>query len=224
MVLLSIGVVLALLLPSPQLDMIDRILFIGNSITLTMPNPEMGWFLSCGATVTQCDLDYVHRLQLGIAARQGVIPEIRIIQTGGDLYPQGTLETVQEWQPDLIIFQIGDNAPPEPGAWLEQYAALSEAAEGIKIVAVGVWANDDPRDGYIQQAARNAGMIYARISDLHTEDTEAWSQCEAEFCHAGLYWHPGNEGMTMIAGRILQALQPSTYFPFIANGSGGTIP
>lgn len=212
-----------------QLSPIGRILFIGNSITQTKPDSAMGWSGNWGAAASQADRDYAHRLQLVIAARQGVIPEIKIIQTGGDLYPAGTLETVQEWRPDLIIFQIGDNAPPVPGAWLEQYAALRAAAPQTKMIAIGVWANNDPRDEYIKQAARNAGMIYVRISDLHTEDTEAWAQCTAEFCHAGLYWHPGDRGMALIAGRILTAIctdaEPvEAYLPLVYGGEGGTVP
>lgn len=213
-------VALVLLPQLPQHETINRILFIGNSITQTQPDLALGWNGNWGAAASQADRDYVHRVQLGITARQGSIPEIRIIQTSSDLYPDDTIATIKDWQPDLIIFQIGDNATGDE--WLEQYHDLGQL--GMQIIAVGTWAGDE-RDSLIGQAASEAEMKYISIADLHTRENEAWEQCSTEFCHAGLYWHPGDRGMALIAERILQVIyNQSTYLPLVLHDGNGTIP
>ena len=53
-----------------------RVLFVGNSITLHGPRPQIGWTNNWGMAASARDKDYVHLLQKRIAAAQ---PEAQCI-------------------------------------------------------------------------------------------------------------------------------------------------
>ena len=51
-----------------------RVLFVGNSITLHGPRPQIGWTNNWGMAASARDKDYVHLLQKKIAAVREELP------------------------------------------------------------------------------------------------------------------------------------------------------
>lgn len=208
----------------PPLPPYQRILFVGNSITAHDPDLSLGWFWYHGMAATQADLDYVHQVQLGLAVRQGFVPEIEILSADVNRFQNAadvdgrTLDMdryVWEFAPDLVIVVIGDNAAANaPYAdWIYAYNKVIEWTPNAYHIAAGLWATEaDGREQLLQQAAAETGMVYVPIRDLHTMATEA-----NEFAHGGVRWHPGNEGMRLIAGRILGAVPIATPTATVTN-------
>lgn len=200
---------------------IERILFVGNSITLARPSEPLGWHGLWGMAATQADRDYKHRLQLMLSAKQGHVPEIGMISA--DIHRWRLAEpvlmfdgrTVAEFAPDLVIVQMGDNASLEAdyGEWLAAYEAVAGWAAGARYVALGKWGGREgnAQEDYLQQAATATGMQYIRIRDLHTVEHEATG-----YADRSVAWHPNDAGMQLIAERIMVAL--------VEDAGSGTIP
>jgi hypothetical protein len=209
----------------------QRILFIGNSLTIAHPAPELGWAWMWGMAASQADKDFIHQMQLALAAQQGNVPEIGIISA--DLHRWSSVtpdimfrgQTVQEFAPDLVIVQMGEHATANtPYAdYLTAYSQIVSWAPDARFIAVGIWGGplDDVRGQNVKQVAAATGMQYVKIRDLHTPENEA-----TQYDDRGVAWHPNDAGHYLIAERILHALQFALWLPLVQQESaiGGTIP
>ncbi len=94
---------------------VNRILFLGNSITLHAPAANIGWTGNWGMAASSEDKDFVHLLTEQVAKAAGGKPKI-IVRNIAD-FERG-LETfdIQErlkeelaFRPELVILAIGEN-------------------------------------------------------------------------------------------------------------------
>jgi len=214
------------LLILPRGNTAQRILFVGNSLTISRPAPDLGWGGLWGMAATQPDRDYAHRVQLMLTERQGAAPEIAII--GADLHRWQSASTeiaraAQRLKPDLVIVQMGEHATADtPYAdFLAAYSQIAEWTPGARHIALGLWGgpSGDVRGINIERAAGETGMQYIAIRDLHIEENTA-----TQYTNAAVAWHPNDQGMNFIAGRIVRGLQPVTWLPWITSSGNGTIP
>lgn len=211
----------------------DRILFLGNSLTIHEPLPDEGWNYHHGFAASAPDRDYPHRLQLGIAARQGSIPEIGIIlmDIPPELYPDDIAQQIAAFDPDLIIVQMGDDVLPGQlvnyGVYQAEYQELAEAARATnaRVIAVGMWyptGAEDIREIDLRRAVDEAGIVFVPIGDLKSPETTA--ELDPWCTNHNICWHPGDRGHAAIAQRILAAIySQATYLPLV-HGGGGTVP
>lgn len=225
-------VILSLFSFSPQLRQAQlpscpnyhRILFIGNSITLSSPSTALEWPGYWGMAASQSDKDWVHQVQLMLAAKQGFVPEIAIVRA--DIHSWATITglttfrnvSVQEFAPDLVIVQMGDNSQPSFSAeqWLDAYADIKAWTPHARHLALGVWDGGNQwKENNVKLAAESAGMQFMQIHDIRILNvTDA-----RHYTKPGVGWHPGDLGHLRIAERVVDALR-AVYLP----GVGGTIP
>ena len=208
----------------PPTPPFHRILFVGNSITAHDPDLSLGWPWYHGMAATQPDLDYAHQVWAMLAAQQGFVPEMEILSADINRFQNAadvdgrTLDAdryVWEFNPDLVIVVMGDNAAVgAPYAdWLYAYSKVIEWTPNAYHIATGIWAvEEDGREELLQQAVAETGMVYVPIRDLHTNETEA-----NEFWHGGVRWHPNNLGMRRIAERILAEVPVATPTPTVTH-------
>lgn len=200
---------LASTLPATIPHVVD-IAFIGNS--LTAAGPIYSWTGQWGMAATQPDRDYVHRVQLRLAAYTGVIPEIAVYSA--DFHTPENIATaaqrVASLSPSTLVVQMGDNAPPDSDyqTFRDAYALLRNAASGAKLIYVGVWQYDDARNEHIRRIAQEDGATYVPINDLYLDPA---NQATAQGCTDthGVCWHPSDHGMSWIAGRVYSAILAS---------------
>lgn len=187
-------------IPAPAI--IQRIAFVGNSLTMHPPYPEKEWAGYWGMAASQPDRDYVHRVQLAIAARQGVVPEIMVLRHDIPWSPDGIYTAVAQFDPDLTIVQMGDNATDDltTAAWDLAYNTIVPAVSG-RVIILGVWRPNHQRDDIIDTIAQHYGATFLPLSDLHDAAAEAAPPCHPDVC-----WHPGDAGMQRIADRIVDAI------------------
>ncbi len=183
------------------------IAFVGNS--LTAAGPIYTWTGKWGMAATQPDRDYVHRVQLRLAAYTGVIPEITVYP--GDFHTPDNIATapafIAKSQPSILVVQMGDNAPTNSDyqTFRDAYTLLRNAAPGAKLIYVGVWQFDDARNQHIRQIAQEDGATYVHINDIYLDPA---NQATAQGCTDthGVCWHPSDAGMALIAGRVYSAI------------------
>jgi hypothetical protein len=96
---------------------VGEILFLGNSITLHGPAPEIGWTGNWGMAATARETDYVHQLLKRISKEAGGVPKV-LIRNIADFERNQTDFNIREglkeelaFEADVVILAIGENAP-----------------------------------------------------------------------------------------------------------------
>ena len=190
-------------LPGTVPPTITDIAFVGNSITVS-DSPGQ-W----GMAATQPDRDYVHRVQLRLAAHTGIIPEITVYSADFHTPERIALaaQRIATAPPRVIVVQMGDNAPTNSiyETFRDAYTLLRNTAPSAKLIYVGVWQFDDMRNNHIMRIAKEDGASFVWVHDLYLDPA---NQAAAQGCTDtnGVCWHPSDAGMALIAGRVYSAI------------------
>ncbi|MCB1208161.1 MAG: SGNH/GDSL hydrolase family protein [Verrucomicrobiales bacterium] len=197
----------------------QKVLFVGNSITLHGPKADIDWSGNWGMAASEESKDYVHLVTKALAAKSGVAPEALVkniadferAYVGYDLAEK--LKEAIEFRPDLIILAIGENVPAVKSA--EEGVKLQKSVTELLRVLVGdrhvtvlvrscFWANA-AKDDALRKACSAVGGIFVDISEL-SKDEGNFGRAERAFKHAGVANHPGDKGMAAIAAALVKAL------------------
>ena len=187
-----------------------KILYLGNSITLHMPAPEIGWHGQWGMAASAPEKDYVHRLnalleQAGkrIVCRVGNTADVE--REPGSYTEEAFGEEIA-FTPDIVILRIGENVPDEKakpfGAAYEKLLRLLQSA-GATVFAVGSFWKKDDVEAVMREAADRADVRYVSLAAVQ----DIKYQARGLFAHEGVAAHPGDRGMDAIARIIFEAIR-----------------
>lgn len=191
-----------------------RICFLGNSLTRSIGWRDLDKFdRPWGMAASQPDRDFVHRVQLQLAAATGQIPEIAVASL--DLiYPEhfATARRVcGALVPDLVVLEAGDAAQQMSEA--EYKATLREIAGWFsppaQLLLTGVWYV--PRlEQYNREVAAELDAPFVPLGDLNVPANWGDPQCPARgsWCD-----HPGDAGFAAIANRITPVILAMEFTP-----------
>ena len=198
----------------------NRILFLGNSITLHGPAPAIGWYGNWGMAASAEDKDYVHLVLKAISETAGKQPEsvvanIASFERQSDRYDIDTeLKRELAFRANIVVVAIGENVP----ALASQQAKLTfkarvtrllrrlkENSSPIIIVRSCFW-QDQAKDRILEQACSEVGGVFVDSRALGKNEGN-FARSERKFSHDGVAGHPGDKGMRAIADVILDALR-----------------
>jgi hypothetical protein len=198
---------------------IRRILFLGNSITLHGPKPDIGWTGNWGMAASSEDKDYVHLVTSTLARHTGSKPQIMVrniadFERGYATYDvEGQMKDLFAFDPDLVVLAIGENVPAlgsenakaqfKAGVMKILGCALAKR-HPLVVVRSSFWA-DPAKDQLLRQACQEADAIFVDAGPLGREAANA-ARSERSFTHEGVAGHPGDRGMKALADAIVQAV------------------
>jgi lysophospholipase L1-like esterase len=198
---------------------IRRILFLGNSITLHGPKPDIGWTGNWGMAASSEDKDYVHLVTRAIAQHTGATPDFRAHNIADFERNYATydvdaqLKELFAFDPDLVVLAIGENVPAlgsddarakfKAGVMSLLRCALAKRHPRV-VVRSCFWA-DAAKDEVLRQACEEANGIFVNAGPLGREAANA-ARSERAFTHDGVAGHPGDRGMQALADAIVQAV------------------
>jgi hypothetical protein len=200
----------------------DRILFLGNSITLHGPKPDIGWMNNWGMAASAREKDYAHLLLASLARLSGAQPEARIdniadFERHYDTYDPATgLKKYLEFRPNIVVLAIGENVPAlttdEAKTRFRRsvtalLTTLKSGGQPAIFVRSCFWA-DQVKDEILRQSCRATGSVFVDIGSLGKDESN-YARSERSFVHAGVAAHPGDKGMKAIADAIFQAMRGS---------------
>jgi len=202
-------------LTRPKPKAIKKLVVTGNSITWHPPLANSDWNNNWGMAATSQDKDFAHRLHKHVSDHQAsttVKPEL-IVKNFWE--PRVTEpkwhEELAALKPDLIVIQIGDNLPDDKqneenlGKPYEQLIrTIKKANPDALVVCASTWGCSKNKDPLMQAAAARAGALWVRI-DIFIGDPKNRA---LNFKHAGVAWHPGDQGMQNIADALWAAIKP----------------
>lgn len=208
--------------PKVKPSAIRRILFLGNSITLHGPKPEIGWTGNWGMAASSEDKDYVHLVAAALAEHTGAIPQI-LVRNIADFERQFPtydvdlhMQDLFAFDPDLVVLAIGENVPPlgSEDAKAEFKAAVmnilrcAQAKRRPLVVVRSCFWADAAKDELLRQACHEAGGTFVDAGPLGRDAANA-ARAERSFAHAGVAGHPGDKGMKALADAIVEAVLAS---------------
>lgn len=199
---------------------VDKVLFLGNSITLHGPAPHIGWTGNWGMAASDPEKDYVHLLLDRITRAAGGEPRVMVrniadFERGlGAFDIREKLKDELAFRPDVIIVAIGENAssPKTDEARAEFSAAFTSLLTELRqhgqpaiIVRSQFWP-DGEKDPLMKKASDEAGVRFLDISQLGSDATN-FARAERRIEHAGVAGHPGDKGMKALADALWDALK-----------------
>lgn len=215
MAVVCAGMVCAAEVPKGEFN---KILFLGNSITLHGPSKKVDWSGNWGMAASALDKDYVHLVTKALAKKDGSAPEMLVknIAAFERQYAaydaKDLLKETIPFQADLIVIAVGENVPT-----LGTEEAKTQFKDGLVKVLKGVRADRNPviivrscfwanaaKDEALKKACQEVGGIYVDNSALG-KDEKNFASAERAFKHAGVAHHPGDKGMQAIADAIIGA-------------------
>jgi TolB protein len=197
-----------------------KVLFLGNSITLHAPAPDIGWAGNWGMAATAAEKDYVHLLTADIAKASGSVPQTMVrniadFERGHAAYdPAITLKAELEFGADILIVAIGENVPElgDDKAQAAFAAASARLLNSLKaqgqpalFVRSCFWPHA-VKDGILRKACADAGGTFVEIATLGSDASNA-ARAERQIEHAGVAGHPGDKGMRAIADALFAAIR-----------------
>lgn len=214
--------------PAPKIGPLPaaKILFLGNSITLHGPAPEIGWTGNWGMAASRAENDYVHLLTASLGKLAGAKPEIMVRNIADFERGHTTFDIEQKladqlkFEADLVIVAIGENVAdlttPEAQqhyteAFARLLATLNRHGRPTIFVRSSFWSHP-VKDGIMRKASEQAGVTFVDISSLGGDKANAASS-ERDFQHAGVAAHPGDQGMQAIANALLQSIRAKAGLP-----------
>lgn len=191
-----------------------RVLFVGNSITLHGPRPQIGWTNNWGMAASARERDYVHLLQ-GRIAKVSKDSQCGLLQVA-DSFERGFWKP--EWSCgaryaglegmglDVVVFFFGANVPIEYdrgalkgarsfGRALEELADwLDPKGSALKVVVQGFYGRPVLEREKVELAKRR-GFVYLPIEAFRDRPDVK-----------GMFSHPNDRGMELIADTIWGAI------------------
>jgi len=180
------------------------VVILGNSITVHVPSPSLGWSNNWGMAASTRDSDYVHRLIDSIHTHDPSaiikIKEIGNFERDYQHFKFTTLDSLKN--PYLLIMRISENVNAKDAVknnFVSYYARLVKYLDPQKtIITDGFWDNSYFNET-ISKYANDKDMPYVKLSDLSADSTNA---AYGKFTNLGVQQHPSDKGMRMINNRI----------------------
>ncbi len=205
-----------------DLSKVDRLAFIGNSITLHGPKEDIDWHGNWGMAATAAERDFVHRLAKRVEEATKRKPQLSVrnladFERGYEGYDfDSGLEETLEFQPDLIIVCLGENVSSLDSAQkvqafeaafvnLLQRLGSQAGAKPRPILVRGTFWRDDAKERAMKSASEKVKARFVSLEGLD-QDPLNFGRAERPWKHAGVGGHPGDRGMEQIAERLWGAI------------------
>ena len=208
-----------------DISKVERVAFIGNSITLHGPKADIDWHGNWGMAATEAERDYVHLLSKRLEEATKRKPQLSVrnladFERGYEQYDieSGLAETLA-FQPDLIIVSLGENVPSLDTAQkvkafeaaflkLLQRLESQTGSTARPILVRGTFWRDDAKEVAMKNASEKVKARFVSLEGLD-QDPLNFGRAERPWKHAGVGGHPGDRGMERIAERLWEAISPS---------------
>jgi hypothetical protein len=202
----------------------QRILFLGNSITLHPPLPAIEWPNNHGMAASAPEKDYVHLLLRRFTeANHGRKPQAMIENIADFERHYDRMDVRKEYKryadfkADLVILAIGENVRPLPTqkdkggfktAVAQLLALVNRGVAPRILVRSSFWPNKD-HDEILRQACAEAHGTFVDLGELGNDPSNrAASEQKFNYLkYPGVAGHPGDKGMAAIAEAIWKAWQ-----------------
>jgi hypothetical protein len=191
----------------------QRVLIVGNSITLHDPLPALGWFGKWGMAASSADKDYVHQISSRLRTLNPAV-DIRLMiavnfEQNYRTYDFSSLQSFTDFAPDLVIMRIAENTNlltlnDYENRYDRLITDLIAKSGPVKVICTtSFWKSHEEASYRIRNVARNRKYELADFSEM-SKDTSLMAR--SFFLDADVGMHPSDKGMKAIADNIAKHL------------------
>jgi hypothetical protein len=193
-----------------QVHHYQRIVVVGNSITRHPPKPEIGWKGDWGMAASSPDSAFVailaRRFKQETPTAQVKFQNIAEWERNYWKYDLHRLDTVKQFNPDLLIVRLGENIKGDSmtiHGLDKQFPRLLHELAGptTHVVVVSSFWSDLPATPVLKKLAEQEHEQYIYLDGL---DKIPGDKATGQFSDAGVAGHPSNKGHRAIANIIWQ--------------------
>jgi alpha-galactosidase len=194
----------------------ERILILGNSITLHGPKPEIGWTGNWGMAASSLDKDYAHLLVAALNKKTGpkliiepvsasnILNIADIFERNYASYEPARIRKQLDWKADIVVLQFGENVPASSFKAEIFHAKLKALMGDIK-------AAGNPRiyvTGNILGGVADIDDIKKKVcaDDPSRRSFVDMARYRSKGNLNGAFGHPGDKGMQEIADLLLDSI------------------
>lgn len=189
---------------------ISSILFLGNSLTVHAPSPNIGWIGNWGMAASEIDKDYAHVLGAQMTGAKYTVLSLSGFEANYRGFDPASLDTYLQPPPDLIVVELGDNVTD--GSEFESYyrTLIGHLVGGghAHVVCASTWFGSSAIDTAIRSVCAPPGATFVDLSGI-AADPRNHAASERTFSDAAVGAHPGDRGMALIAAALLAAINQS---------------
>jgi hypothetical protein len=176
-----------------------KILFIGNSITLHPPAPEIGWSGNYGMAASSEHTDYVHIVSKKLHA------DYRLLDLGAwernySQYDLVELNKYDGWA-DIVIIKLGENVTDIKPDFNKSFENLLKQVNCKKTIVVSTWWENQRLNESMRSITLANNFQWVELPEHDT------TYNAINFQHSGVTAHPGDKGMRLIADSIVTAIK-----------------
>jgi hypothetical protein len=187
-----------------------KILFAGNSITKHEPKPEIGWVNDCGMAASSIENDYVHLIVKKIKEHYDENVSYAIAQVADferqfyTMNPATLYKQAKDFCADIVITFFGANVSKDYDGLANPTKTFGKAYEefcdyvsnGAKVYhGMGFYIRNR-LDNEKSEVAKKRGEVFMDISEIRDRADSH-----------GLFNHPGDLGMSMIADKFFSYIE-----------------
>jgi hypothetical protein len=182
--------------------------FIGNSISMMVANPSIGWDHTSGMAASSAATDYAHLVSASLHLQSQTVNNFSALEINPAANKGGIPEQTSGIDgATAVTIELGDNARldhlPE---FADAYNALLDAAShGRTLVCVSTWWEERLKDAIIKPACEAHGGTYVYIGDLFGDPANRDLLEGPQYSNAALQAHPHDWSMARIAARVAAA-------------------
>ena len=192
-----------------------KVLFVGNSITLHSPKPEIGWYGDWGMSASCRENDYVHVVLKALRKKYGAVSACIACAAEWErnYWDEEVLDRCfregRDFKADVVVFRIGENVHTLITEKYDFYKGFKMMAdyfcsnENAQVFVTDMFWHSDIIDTPIKKFADEHNCTFIHIGDLGENDE---NKAIGLFDHAGVAIHPGDLGMKRIGERIANAI------------------
>ncbi len=177
----------------------EKLLFLGNSITLTPPAPHIGWNGNYGMAASSEQNDYVHIVSKTLGAEFKAL-NLAEWERGYSNYNYNELNKNLGWA-DVVIIKLGENVSDIRPDFRSSFARLSRTLNCPNTIIVSTWWPNPQLNEIMRSVALENNFKWVQLPD-HDATFNA-----PNFADPGVANHPGDKGMKLIADSVLSAIK-----------------
>lgn len=188
-----------------------QITFVGNSISLSIPNKKIGWYGKWGMAATNYERAYPQVVSSMISNNFNYKVNYDIYNLSSIAlkrnYSSNFIENVKNENPDIFIVQLGDNLSRKNINLFKQ--DLSSIIKKLPKFKCGIFTTpfypDEEKNQIFLELSEKFNYYLVDLSNIIATSDKPNSKLaidEGKFIDPGVRAHPGDLGMSLIAKQI----------------------
>ncbi len=200
--------------PTIDLDRVEKILILGNSITIHKADPKIGWRGNWGMAASKKSKDYVHLFIESLKKKKDGI-QFKFVNVSAFEerfwdFDLNQLDTLKQFGADLILIRLGENVSEYEATTRGYSKYLKELIQFLKkdnetfiLCTDSFW----PKNQVNSQIRSFVAHHKYPLVELHQLFGDSTNTAIFEFENANVAIHPSDRGMEHIAKRLIEVFE-----------------